>query len=100
MDPDALVRMLDVTARQRAERRKDLQRLQKAADDYEDLKATLEALPAKVEHPILVPFGKMAFFPGSLRHGGKPITRGVRYIIAAFLFVDGWEEPAFWPTAT
>ena len=44
--------------------------------------------------------GCVVAFPGSLRHGGKPITRGVRYIIAAFLFVDGWEEPAFWPTAT
>ena len=36
-------------------------------------------------------------FPGSLRHGGQCITLGVRYIIAAFLFVDGgWEEPSYW----
>ena len=74
MDPsprnpaDALLRMLETTARQRSLRRADLERLQKNADEYEELQATLEALPAKVEHKILVPFGKLAFFPGSLRH--------------------------------
>jgi hypothetical protein len=43
--------------------------------------------------------GCVVAFPGSLRHGGQPITRGVRYIIAAFLYVDGWEEPPFWAGA-
>ena len=31
-------------------------------------------------------------FPGEMRHGGAPVTRGVRYIIAAFLWVAGREE--------
>ena len=64
----ALLRMAEQTARQRAERRKELENLQKAADDYEELQQTLQSLPAKVEHKTLVPFGKMAFFPGTLRH--------------------------------
>ena len=64
----ALMRMLDGTVRERAKRRQDLDQLQKAADDYEDLEASLAGLPSKVEHQILVPFGKMAFFPGTLRH--------------------------------
>ena len=68
-DPHAaLLRMLETTARQRAERRADVQKLQSSADDYEELEHTLRELPAKVEHKILVPFGKLAFFPGVLRH--------------------------------
>ena len=68
-DPSAaLVRMLETTCQQRAERRQDVERLQRAVDDYEELTGTLAALPAKVEHKVLVPFGKLAFFPGSLRH--------------------------------
>ena len=30
----------------------------------------------------------MLAFDGGLQHRGEPITRGVRYIIAAFLFVE------------
>jgi hypothetical protein len=30
-------------------------------------------------------------FDGRLLHGGHPITRGVRYIVVAFLYVDGSE---------
>eukprot|EP00900_Chrysochromulina_parva_P000386 jgi/Chrpa1/10348/Chrysochromulina_OHIO_Genome00006696-RA len=64
----ALLRMLTHALRQRAERRKELERLQKAADEYEELQQMLRALPAKVEHQMLVPFGKLAFFPGTLKH--------------------------------
>jgi prefoldin alpha subunit len=64
----ALLRMLEATARQRSERRAELEKLQRAADDYESLEHTLRELPARVEHSVLVPFGKLAFFPGKLRH--------------------------------
>ena len=30
----------------------------------------------------------MVSFEGSLFHGGEPIVRGTRYVIAAFLYVD------------
>ena len=30
----------------------------------------------------------LAFRGGAVRHGGEPITRGVRYVIAAFLFLE------------
>lgn len=36
--------------------------------------------------------GHVVAFPGSLRHGGAPVTRGVRYIVAAFLWISGDEE--------
>ena len=32
--------------------------------------------------------GQVLAFDGGLQHRGEPITRGVRYIIAAFLFVE------------
>ena len=35
--------------------------------------------------------GCVVAFPGELRHGGRAVTRGVRYIIAVFLWVA--EEP-------
>jgi len=40
--------------------------------------------------------GHVVCFPGSLRHAGHPITHGRRYIIAAFLWVEGFHEPATW----
>jgi len=38
--------------------------------------------------------GCVVAFPGELRHGGRAVTRGVRYIIAVFLWVA--EEPVSW----
>ena len=35
-------------------------------------------------------------FPGSTLHGGAHTTSGVRYIIAAFLWVKGFTEPPSW----
>ena len=32
--------------------------------------------------------GHVVAFRGSLQHGGAPVTAGVRYIVAAFLFVE------------
>jgi len=65
---NALLRMLERTAQELKERREELVRLQKAADDYEELEETLRTLPARVERPMLVPYGKLAFFPGVMVH--------------------------------
>ena len=32
--------------------------------------------------------GHVVAFKGGLQHGGSPVTRGVRYIVAAFLFAE------------
>ena len=39
-----LLRMLEMTARQRTERQAEVDRLQRAADDYEELRSTLHEL--------------------------------------------------------
>ena len=42
--------------------------------------------------------GNVVAFPGTVRHGGARISSGVRYIVAAFLWIDveGFELPAGW----
>lgn len=42
----------------------------------------------RIEAALRPPLGHLLLFPGgNIRHGGNPITRGTRYIIAAFLFL-------------
>jgi len=36
--------------------------------------------------------GGIVSFPGSLFHAGAPITLGLRYIIAAFMYLDEGED--------
>eukprot|EP00438_Fugacium_kawagutii_P024305 Skav226604 [mRNA] locus=scaffold848:86947:87141:+ [translate_table: standard] len=36
--------------------------------EYEELQGLLVDLPKKVQHPIMVPFGPLASFPGHLVH--------------------------------
>ena len=38
--------------------------------------------------------GHLVSFEGGLFHGGEPIARGTRYVIAAFLYVDETREAA------
>lgn len=45
-----------------------VKQLTKFKEDYEALKARLETLPDKVSHEVMVPFGKLAFIPGKVRH--------------------------------
>ena len=42
--------------------------LKRAARRLRGIAADAQSLPERVEHRVMVPFGKMAFFPGSLRH--------------------------------
>ena len=64
----AVLRQLKICGEHlQAARGKEAQ-LKRALGDYEELRQTLQSLPERVEHRVMVPFGKMAFFPGSLRH--------------------------------
>ncbi len=69
-EPDArsLLRMLEQAARQRKSRLEELEKMRVAQSEYTELVDTLRELPARVEHKVLVPFGKLALFPGKLVH--------------------------------
>lgn len=45
-----------------------VKKLTKFKEDYEALKARLESLPDKVSHQVMVPFGSLAFVPGTVKH--------------------------------
>ena len=66
-DP-AVARTARLLGEQQAEREIAAARLDRCLSEYEELAATLETLPERVERPMLVPFGKLALFEGSLRH--------------------------------
>jgi len=55
-----------------------------SADEYDDGGTYFVDL----NRSLKVDKGHCLMFPGSLRHGGDPITRGVRYILAVFAFVS------------
>ena len=56
--------------------------------EYEGGGTSFEDLSAEGGGPVRPEIGHVVAFPGSLRHGGAPLKRGVRYIIAAFLWVS------------
>ncbi|EOD05953.1 hypothetical protein EMIHUDRAFT_107099 [Emiliania huxleyi CCMP1516] len=53
---------------QKRDREGALARMRACLEEYEALGATLTALPERVERPAMVPLGKLALFPGTLRH--------------------------------
>lgn len=50
------------------ERTEEVERLRGTLAEYEELQSTLRTLPERVEHEVMVPLGKLALFPGQLRH--------------------------------
>ena len=57
----AVLRQLKICGEHlQAARGKEAQ-LKRALGDYEELRQTLQTLPERVEHKVMVPFGKMAF---------------------------------------
>ena len=50
------------------ERTDEVERLRGTLAEYEELQSTLRTLPERVEHEVMVPLGKLALFPGQLRH--------------------------------
>lgn len=53
---------------------------------------------ADLRRAISPPVGHVIAFDGHALHGGEPVVRGTRYIVAAFLYIDaaegGGEEPS------
>ncbi|WZZ19957.1 hypothetical protein YC2023_121344 [Brassica napus] len=50
------------------EKREEMNRLQRFVDENDNLISLVKKLPEKLHHNIMVPFGKIAFFPGRLVH--------------------------------
>ncbi|CAN7038810.1 unnamed protein product [Brassica oleracea var. botrytis] len=50
------------------EKREEMNRLQGFVDENDNLISLVKKLPEKLHHNIMVPFGKIAFFPGRLIH--------------------------------
>ncbi|CAN8295739.1 unnamed protein product [Cochlearia groenlandica] len=50
------------------EKREEMNRLQQFVDENESLVNLVKTLPDKLHHNVMVPFGKLAFFPGRLIH--------------------------------
>ena len=65
---DAITRAFARTEEVLQERTDEVQRLRRTLADYEGLGSTLRELPERVEHEVMVPLGKLALFPGVLRH--------------------------------
>ena len=56
-------------------------------DEYDGGGTSFEDLERSGGAPIRPEKGHVVAFPGALRHGGAAVTRGVRYIIAVFMWV-------------
>ena len=67
-DVSAIRRMVSMSVERRSEVEQELERLREGEQEYSTLASSLRELPRKVESQILVPFGKLAFFPGTLQH--------------------------------
>eukprot|EP00397_Hematodinium_sp_SG-2012_P051403 GEMP01060194.1.p1 GENE.GEMP01060194.1~~GEMP01060194.1.p1 ORF type:complete len:320 (+),score=94.85 GEMP01060194.1:31-960(+) len=46
----------------------EIKRMREFAKDYDTLHSTLETLPNKLRHDVMVPFSSMAFFEGEIHH--------------------------------
>ncbi|KAJ3361059.1 uri1, prefoldin-like chaperone [Allomyces arbusculus] len=68
MDPDAHDRAIAQLAHLHAETDRAVHQWTRLQADYRDLHTTLSTLPDKVSHPVMVPFGPLAFMPGKLVH--------------------------------
>ncbi|XP_015870765.4 uncharacterized protein LOC107407938 isoform X1 [Ziziphus jujuba] len=51
-----------------AEKQEELERLRDFISDNTNLVTLVQRLPDQLQHDIMVPFGKAAFFPGRLKH--------------------------------
>eukprot|EP00927_Polykrikos_kofoidii_P060208 TRINITY_DN55256_c0_g1_i1.p1 TRINITY_DN55256_c0_g1~~TRINITY_DN55256_c0_g1_i1.p1 ORF type:complete len:463 (-),score=69.12 TRINITY_DN55256_c0_g1_i1:54-1442(-) len=67
----AVVRIDEQLERARA----NAEKLDKRSREYTDLKGVLADLPEKVQHPIMVPYGPLAFFEGHLEHTNEVLTQ-------------------------
>jgi predicted 2-oxoglutarate/Fe(II)-dependent dioxygenase YbiX len=54
-------------------------------DEYEGGGTYVEGLPSFMNNPIRLQKGHCLLHPGDVRHGGAPITMGVRYVLVLFI---------------
>jgi prefoldin alpha subunit len=54
---------------------KQLAGLEQSVRDYSELKTTLQNLPSKTKHQIMVPLGKMGFIPGYLHRTNEVLCQ-------------------------
>lgn len=55
-------------------------------DEYEGGGTIIEGLPSFMNAPIRLKRGHVLLHPGDVKHGGAPITKGVRYVLVCFIF--------------
>ncbi|CAE7580155.1 unnamed protein product [Symbiodinium natans] len=68
----AALRRLDA---QLAQARRNTEALEERSCEYRELRRVLAELPEKVSHPIMVPFGPLASFPGQLVHTNEVLCQ-------------------------
>ena len=57
-------------------------------DPGDDFEGGGTAFAAPVGETVSPEAGHVVAFRGGLRHGGAPVVRGTRYVVAAFLFTE------------
>lgn len=68
----AAVRRLDEQVKKT---QNDAKQLEDREHSYDELRGLLESLPEKVTHPVMVPFGPLAFFEGHLQHTNEVLVQ-------------------------
>ncbi|KAL7513553.1 hypothetical protein ACHAXN_010787 [Cyclotella atomus] len=53
--------------------------------EYEGGGTFVEGLPDFMNNPIRLQKGHVLLHPGDIRHGGAPITKGIRYVLVCFI---------------
>lgn len=54
------------------------------SDEYQDGGTIIEGLSSEDE-VIRLPMGHVLLHPGDVKHGGAPITQGIRYVLVCFI---------------
>lgn len=75
IDPEKLKAAVKRLDEQLEKARENSKLLQDKDRQYDDLRGVLEDLPAKVTHPVMVPFGPLAFFEGHLQHTNEVMVQ-------------------------
>eukprot|EP00439_Symbiodinium_sp_Y106_P032691 s2090_g3.t3 len=60
---------------QLAQARQNAEAISERSREYRELRGVLAELPEKVSHPVMVPFGPMASFPGQLVHTNEVLCQ-------------------------
>jgi len=83
MDPQHIATFSKIRTSEYLSVEENCQKLNKYIADYEAVKSSLTSLSEKCRHPVMVPFGKVAFMSGSLVH-----TNDVLVLLGDSWFVE------------